>query len=91
MRAVLDALSLSIVLLAIPWITIQIGVGAALAWRQGMEPWIGAALGLIPIPFAGWIVIAVMASGGYEATNDHLRPFEVRGGLAGALTDDDVK
>lgn len=91
MKAVFDALSLSVFLTLVSWVVIQIGVGVALAWRKGLQPWMGAALALIPIPFVGWIAVVVMADGGFEATNDNVRPIERGTRQRRELTDEDVK
>ena len=87
MRSILDALSMSVVLTVVPWILIQIGVGAALAWRLGLEPWVGAALGLIPIPCAGWAIVAIMGHDGLIATDDERMPLV--GGKSSKPTPDD--
>ena len=70
MRAILDALSLSVVLLVLPWIFIQVGIGAALAWRHGLAPVVGAACGLIPVPFLGWVVVIAVARRGLTGSDE---------------------
>lgn len=74
MRAVLDALSLSVVLVVLPWLLIQMGIGAALAFRHGIPPAIGAAFGLIPIPCVGWICVLAKAKRSISVSDDDYRP-----------------
>lgn len=65
MREIVDALTMSIVLLMVPWLIVQIGGGMALSNRLGVPPWVGLLAGVVPVPFAGWLI--VVAVGAYQA------------------------
>jgi hypothetical protein len=86
MRAVLDALSLSVVLVVLPWLLIQMGIGAALAFRHDISPAVGAAFGLIPIPCVGWLCVLAKAKRPLHVTDDDYRPI---GKVSTETVDDD--
>lgn len=54
---VLDSLGMSFFLLFVAWATIYLPVTLAVAYRMGVSLWRGAALALIPVPFAAWLAL----------------------------------
>ena len=57
MSTIIDALAKVILLSIVPWMLIMVPTSAALAYRLNWRPGVGAALGLIPFPFAGWLIV----------------------------------
>lgn len=59
MSAILDSLTVVVGLSAVAWIVVMCGTGAALAHRLGWRAVYGALLGLLPVPFLGWVIVLV--------------------------------
>ena len=57
MSAVLDAVDRAVWFGLVPWLFIMVPMTACLAYRRGWSVTTGAMLGLIPVPFAGWIIV----------------------------------
>lgn len=78
------------VLLVLPWIFIQVGIGAALAWRHGVSPVVGAACGMIPVPCVGWLVVMAVARRGLAETTEQFRAESgLANGASTVISDDD--
>jgi hypothetical protein len=61
MRDVVDSVAQVILLTSLAWMVVMVGTGAALAHRLGWRAGYGALLGLIPIPFMGWLIVCAYA------------------------------
>lgn len=57
MREVVDSITQVVLLTSFAWLVVMVGTGAALAHRLGWRAGYGALLGLVPVPFAGWLIV----------------------------------